>query len=77
MSSSLMLPLVGVASFILGGLIVFFLRQVIASRRLRAAEKEAQRLIEDAKTKQRELLLEAKEEGIKLRAANEAEYRPL
>ena len=71
----LMLPLVGVASLILGGLIAFFLRQVIASRRLGAAEKEAQRLVEDARTKQREVLLEAKEEGIRLRAAAESEYR--
>lgn len=75
MPTGLMLALVGIASLVLGGAVTFLLRQVIASRRLRSIERESQSLVEEAKTKQREMLLEAKEEGIKLRAAAEIEYR--
>ena len=44
-------------------------------RRIRTAKEEADRLLNDAMTKQKELLLEAKEEAIKVRAAAEEERR--
>ncbi|MBI4758902.1 MAG: ribonuclease Y [Chloroflexi bacterium] len=49
--------------------------QYRASEQIKTARKDAKRLLEEAETKQRELLLEGKDEVIKLRAAVEAENR--
>jgi ribonuclease Y len=75
MSELLVVVLVGIGSLVLGGAAAFILRQVIASRKLRAAEKGAEKLLAEATTKHKEMLLEAKEEAIKVRAAAEGEYR--
>ena len=63
------------ACFIVGGVIVFFIRQVIASRKLRLAEQEAQRLIAETQDKQKAILLEAKEEAFNIKTEAEASYR--
>ena len=67
--------LVGIGSLVLGGAAAFFLRQVIASGKLRTAERGAEKLLTEATTKHKEMLLEAKEEAIRVRAAAEGEYR--
>ena len=51
------------------------MRQVILARRIRVAKEEAEKLLNYAKTKEKELLLEAKEQTIKIRAAMEEEQR--
>ena len=67
--------IVGLACFIFGGVIAFFTRQMIASRKLRLAEKEAQRLLAESQNKQKAILLEAKEAAINIKAEAEASYR--
>ena len=62
-------------ALILGGLIGYFSRQIIANQQIRSARKEAQRLLDEATSKHNELLLDAKEEAIKVKNAAEAESR--
>jgi len=59
----------------IGGMVVFLLRGTLATRRTRAAEREAEALLADARTKHKEALLEAKEEAIKIKSQTEAESR--
>ena len=67
--------IVGLACFIFGGVIAFFTRQMIASRRLRLAEEKAQKLLAEAKEKQKAALLEAKEAAFNIKAEAETSYR--
>jgi len=60
---------------VVGGLITYLARGMLAARRVRSAEKEADALLVDAKAKHKELLLEAKEEGIKIKSQAETENR--
>lgn len=69
----LIMLLIGVVTLLIGGGIL--VRQVIAGRKLRQAEEQAADVIAEARAKEKELLLEAKEEAIKVKAAAEAEYR--
>jgi ribonuclease Y len=62
-------------ALVLGGVAGYFARQIIANRQIRSAQKEAHRLLDEATTKHKELLLEAKEEAIKVRSAAEAENK--
>ncbi len=59
--------------FAIGGFVAFATWQVIIGRRVRVAEKEAGKLLVDAKTKHKEALLEAKEEALKIKSQAEAE----
>lgn len=67
--------LVGLACFILGGVIAFFSRRVMASHRVRSAEEEAHRLEAEATEKYKSILLEAKEAAFNIKADAEASYR--
>ncbi|MER3397860.1 MAG: ribonuclease Y [Chloroflexota bacterium] len=58
-----------------GGAAGFFGRQIITGRRVQAAEQAANRLIAEARAKQKEILLEAKDEAIRVRNQAEAELR--
>ena len=60
---------------VLGGVIAFFIRQVVVSGRVRAVREEAERLLAEAKDRYKDTLLEAKEEAIKIRASAEMGYR--
>jgi ribonuclease Y len=64
--------LVGLAAGLAVGL---YIKDMIIGSKVRAAEESAMKLLVDARTKQKELLLEAKDEAIKIRAAAEAENR--
>jgi len=66
--------LIGLA-LILGGLIGYFARQLIANQQVRSTRKEAQRLLDEATTKHNELLLEARKEATKVSNAAEAESK--
>ncbi len=74
-SSSLILLFTGLGCFIFGGVIAFFARQVIASRRLRLAEQEARRISEQANDEQKRILLEAREQAFNIKTEAEASYR--
>jgi ribonuclease Y len=64
-----------VGGFALGGVIVFLMRRALTTRRIRAAQGEAESLLEDARTKHKETLLEAKEEAIGIKSQAEVECR--
>jgi ribonucrease Y len=66
--------LVGLA-LILGGLVGYFVRQIVANQQILGTRKEAQRLLDEATTKHKEMLLEAKHEAAKLRSTAEAESK--
>ena len=66
--------LVGLA-LVLGGLVGYLARQMVANQQIRSARKEARRLLDEATAKHKEVLLEAKEEAAKVRNAAEAESR--
>ncbi len=67
--------IIGLACFIFGGVIVYFTRQMIASRKLRLAEEGTKKLLAEAKEQQKAILLEAKEAAVNIKAEAEASYR--
>ncbi len=69
-----LIPVVLVA-LVFGVAIGFLTRNLITARRLHRAEKDAAKILDDALTKQKEILLEAKEEALKIKADVESETR--
>jgi len=63
------------AALAIGGTAGFFLRHFILARRMRLAEQDAANIVAKARTQEKELLLGAKEEAIKLKGEAEAELR--
>jgi len=63
------------ASLVVGGVVSLGLKKFIQRRQLQAAEREAERILGEAKAKYKEIILEAKEEAIRLRTAVEGEIR--
>ena len=63
--------IVGIVAFVLG----FLLKQYLAEKQIKTAQANAERTLEEAKARQREMLLEAKDEALRQRAAVEAENR--
>ena len=53
----------------------YFARQLLANQQIRNAQNEAKKLLENAQSKYEQMLLEAKDEAVKVRAAAEAESR--
>jgi ribonuclease Y len=64
--------LLGVFSGVLGGA---FLQQRITQRRIAASERSAARILNEAERRQKEILLEAKEEALRFRQQAEAELK--
>ena len=62
-------------ALVLGGLIGYFARQVIANQQIRSTRKEAQGLLDEATNKYKELLTEAREEAAKVRNAADTENK--
>ncbi|MBI3970134.1 MAG: ribonuclease Y [Chloroflexi bacterium] len=62
---------IAAAAFAIG----FYLKRQIGAERIRLAQDEADRLIEEARTRQKELVLEAKEEAVRLKSAAEQDAR--
>ena len=56
-------------------LVGYFARQLLANQQVRHAQNEAKKLFESAQAKYEQMVLEAKEEAVKVRAAAEAESR--
>jgi ribonuclease Y len=69
---ALIVGLVGVAIGVLGAL---FVQQYLRRSRVEAAERSAARILNEADRRQKDLLLEAKEEAIKIRREAESEIR--
>jgi ribonucrease Y len=67
--------IVGVVALAVGALLGYTLKLRIGRGQVEAAEQKAGRLLAEAEAKQREALLEAKEEAIKLRSQAEAEFK--
>jgi len=66
--------LVGLA-LVLGGLVGYFVRQIVANQQILGTRKEAQRLLDEATIKHKEMLLDAKHEVAKIRSIADAENR--
>ena len=64
--------LVGLGTGALGG---YFGRRIVSGRRYEAARMGASQVLDQAREKQRSLLLEAKEEALKIRSSGETELR--
>ncbi len=60
---------------LLGLLLGYFARQILANQQLRRTQNEAKRLLEEASAAHEDMLQKAREEAIKVRAAAEADSR--
>jgi ribonuclease Y len=67
--------MIGGLALVLGILIGYFVRQLVANREIQKTRKEAQNLLDEATTKYNELLHAAREEAIKVGKAAEAESK--
>jgi len=67
--------MIGGLALVLGILIGYFVRQLVANREIQRTRKEAQNLLDEATTKYNELLRAAREEAIKVGNAAEAESK--
>jgi ribonuclease Y len=67
--------MIGGLALVLGILIGYFIRQLVANREIQKTRKEAQNLLDEATTKYNELLHAAREEAIKVGKAAEAESK--
>ncbi len=56
-------------------LVGYFARQLLANQQIRNAQNEAKKLLENAQAKYEQMVLDAKDEAVKVRAAAEAESR--
>ena len=62
-------------ALILGGLVGYFIRQTVANQQILSARKEAQKLLDEASAKHKEMLLDAKHEATRVRNAAGEESR--
>jgi ribonuclease Y len=67
--------ILGVLGLAIGALLGSTIRRRISQGRVAAAERDAAQILAEAQTKQKEILLEGKEEAIRLRAQVEAELK--
>ena len=71
----LLVAIAAVVAFPAGYAACYVILRTIANTRLKNAEDEARRLLDDARTKEKEIVLEAKDEAIRLRNLAESENR--
>jgi ribonucrease Y len=71
----LVIVIVAAVAAIVGVVIGFVVRRVVAANAVRHAEQYAQRLVAEARAKQKEIVLEGKDEALHLRRAAEEEAR--
>ncbi len=75
MSSFIVYIVLTALLFILGIGLGYFARQLLANQQLRGAQNEAKRLLNEASDKHEKMLLEARDEAVRVRAAAEADSR--
>ena len=68
-------PILGLVGVVIGVLGALFVQQYLRRSRVEAAERSAARILNEADRRQKDLLLEAKEEAIKIRREAESEIR--
>lgn len=73
-SATIYVVVVGLV-LLLGLLLGYFARQILANQQLRRTQNEAKRLLEEGTAAHEEMLRKAREEAIKVRAAAEADSR--
>lgn len=73
-TTTLFVVVVGLV-LVLGLLLGYFARQILANQQLRRTQNEAKRLLEEATATHEQMLQKARDEAIKVRAAAEAESR--
>jgi ribonuclease Y len=73
-SVTLYIAIVGLV-LLLGLLLGYFARQILANQQLRRTQNEAKRLLEEASAANEDMLRRAREEANKVRAAAEADSR--
>ncbi len=73
--SELVVVVVAAIAAVIGIVIGFFARRVVAANAVRHAEQYAERLVAEARAKQKEIVLEGKDEALHLRRAAEEEAR--
>ncbi|TET98430.1 MAG: DUF3552 domain-containing protein, partial [Dehalococcoidia bacterium] len=66
---------VGLGGYLAGVLVGAILQQRITQRRIAASERSAARILNEADRRQKEILLEVKEESLRLRQQTEAELK--
>lgn len=64
-----------IASLVVGGTTSLGIKKYLEHRQLRSAKNEAERLLAEGRAKQREIILEAKEEALKIKSRAEEEIR--
>ncbi|MDD5092936.1 MAG: ribonuclease Y [Dehalococcoidia bacterium] len=74
MNTAVWIVIILVAS-VAGWAIGFYLRRTETSRKARISEAKATELVKETEAKQKELLLQAKEEAVKIKSEAENEYR--
>ena len=67
--------IVAAVAAVVGVLLGFFGRRLMASNAIKQAEHYSQRLVAEARAKQKEIVLEGKDEALHLRRAAEEEAR--
>ena len=75
MTAIVLSVVIGVLALAVGALLGYTLKVRVGRGQLEAAERSASRILEEAEAKQREALLEAKEEAIRLRSQVETELK--
>lgn len=70
-----MIALYIVIAFAVGGVAGFFIQRALRANKIALAEKDAAGIIEQAKAREKETLLEAKEEAVKIKSETETEAR--
>src|SRR3990172_9860507 len=75
MAESLLLVITAIVALGAGCGIGLYARQVVSSSRIRSDEERVANLLKEAETRQKEAILEAKDEAIRIKAAAESEIQ--
>lgn len=75
MDSTILILLSSLVTLLVGALVGYFVRQYLVGADLKLAQTSAEKLLAEANAKKNELLLDAKDEALKIRQAAEMEHR--
>lgn len=67
--------LIAIAALICGGILGFIAWQITVGKRMASAKGKAEKIVEDAKVEEKEILLKAKDEALKFKTDAEADVR--
>ncbi len=75
MDSTILILLSSLVTLLVGALVGYFVRQYLVGADLKLAQTSAEKLLAEANAKKNELLLDAKDEALKIRQSAELEHR--